>query len=154
MCEGVITRMRKTTRGLEQSILDVFVTCDKILPYITKMKVDDKRENALTNYRVVNKIGRVIESDHNPVILEINLIFTAIKPERIDIFQFKNIESQTLFKRLTSETNDFTNCFSNELDFEEQAMNWRKLLNDYFYKSFKIVRITNKPTIKIDEFLN
>ena len=43
LCEGKITRMRKTTRGVEQSILDVYVTCDKILPYITKMKVDENR---------------------------------------------------------------------------------------------------------------
>ena len=34
VCEGKITRMRTTTRGVEKSILDVFVTCDRILPYI------------------------------------------------------------------------------------------------------------------------
>ena len=28
LCEGAITRMRKTTRGAEKSILDMFVTCD------------------------------------------------------------------------------------------------------------------------------
>ena len=27
LCEGSITRQRKTTRGLEKSILDMFVTC-------------------------------------------------------------------------------------------------------------------------------
>ena len=41
LCEGKITRTRKTTRGIEQSILDVYVTCEKVLPYINKMKVDD-----------------------------------------------------------------------------------------------------------------
>ena len=44
LCVGKITRMKKTTRGVEQSILNVYVTCDKILPYITKMKVDENRE--------------------------------------------------------------------------------------------------------------
>ena len=34
VCEGKITRMRTTTREVEKSILDVFVTCDRILPYI------------------------------------------------------------------------------------------------------------------------
>ena len=29
LCEGSITRMRKTTRGVETSILDVCVTCDQ-----------------------------------------------------------------------------------------------------------------------------
>jgi hypothetical protein len=36
--------MRKTSRGLEKSVLDVFVTCDKIVPYITRMVVDEKKE--------------------------------------------------------------------------------------------------------------
>ena len=36
ICDGKITRIRKTTKGIEKSILDVFVTCDKILPFITK----------------------------------------------------------------------------------------------------------------------
>ena len=39
--EGEIIRMR--TRGVEQSILDVYVTFGKILPYITKMKVGENR---------------------------------------------------------------------------------------------------------------
>ena len=49
LCEGSITRMRKSSRGLEESILDFFVVCQQILPFITKMTIDDKRENALTN---------------------------------------------------------------------------------------------------------
>jgi hypothetical protein len=52
LCEGLITRMRKTTRSVEMSILDVFVTCDKILPYIRKMKIDERRENTLTNFGI------------------------------------------------------------------------------------------------------
>ena len=74
LCEGKITRMRKTTRGVEHSILDVYVTCD-----ITKMNVNEKREYTLTNFSSVRKVGRVIESDHNPVILEMNLQFSKIQ---------------------------------------------------------------------------
>ena len=36
------TRMRKTTLSLRKSILNVFITCHKILPYITKMTIDEK----------------------------------------------------------------------------------------------------------------
>ena len=71
LSEGSITRMRKTINGLEQSILDVFVTCERVLPYITKMTVDEKREHVLTNFSTVRKAGRVIESDHNPVKVDI-----------------------------------------------------------------------------------
>ena len=47
ICDG----KRKTIKGTEKSILDVFITCDKILPHITSMKIDEERENALTNFK-------------------------------------------------------------------------------------------------------
>ena len=93
ICEGSITRMRTTTRGVEKSILDVFVTCNKVLPYILKMKIEEKRENVLTNYHAIKTVGRVIESDHNNCELEINLLFSTVKQDRIEIFQFKSFLS-------------------------------------------------------------
>ena len=59
LCEGSITRMRKTTQGLEKSILDVFITCHKILPYITKMTIDENRKHALTNFNSLKTGGKV-----------------------------------------------------------------------------------------------
>ena len=103
------------------------------------MKVDEKRESALTNFKSVTQIGRAIESDHNPVILELNLIFEAIKPERREIFQFKDKAAQLEFKRLTTDTKDFTNCFNNELDFEVQASNWRNSWIFLFTKLSKTI---------------
>ena len=153
LCEGTITRMRKTTQSVEKSVLDVFVTCDKILPYIERMKVDEKRESGLTNFKAVKQIGRVVESDHNPVIMELKLSFSAIKPERIEVFQFKDKIAQAEFQKLTTDTNDFTDCFKNDFDFEVQAANWRKMLNNYFHKAFKKVRVTNKPIKKGSEVL-
>ena len=83
ICEGLITRMRKTSRGLEMSVLDVFVTCEQILPYIKRMVIDEKREHALTNFSTMKNLGRVIESDHNVEILEVNINYSDIKQERI-----------------------------------------------------------------------
>ena len=138
LCEGTITRMRKTTKGLEESILDVFVACDKVTPYATRMVIDEKRVNALTNYSTVKEKGRITESDHNPIFLYLDLLFSKIKNERLEIYQFKN-------------TIDFTNCFDNELPFEEQATQWRKVLNNFFQKSFKKIRISSKPKKKMTE---
>ena len=73
LCEGVITRMRKTAKRLEMSTLDVFVVCDKIMPHTTRMVIDEKREHILTNYRKLKQVGRVIESDHNPLFLYLSL---------------------------------------------------------------------------------
>ena len=143
--------MRKTTRGVEKSILDIFVTCDRVLPYIVKMKVDENRENVLTNYNAIKSVGRVIESDHNNCELEVNLVFCPRKQERIEIFQFKNQESQKLFKDLTTNTKEFTNCFDNNLDFDVQSKNWRKVLDNFFHKAFKKIRVSSKIKCKKNE---
>ena len=90
------------------------------------MVIDEKRENALTNYNSVKKIGRVIESDHNVESLEVNLIFSNEKQERITFFDFKNKDAQQVFKKLTSNTNEFSKCFENNLTFEAQAKKWRR----------------------------
>ena len=127
LCDGSITRMRKTTRGLEKSILDVFVTCHRILPYITKMTVDENRKLALTNFDALKSAGKVIESDHNVEILDVSLEFSNLKPERIEISQFKNRNSQAEFRKLTSNTRDFSSCFENDLAFEDQAKNCKKV---------------------------
>ena len=112
ICDGKITRIRKTTKGIEKSILDVFVTCDKILPFITKMAIDSKREHALTNFKAVKNLGRIVESDHNAVFLSLNLQFPKMVNDRITVYQFKNKKAQELFKHLTTETCEFTDCFT------------------------------------------
>ena len=112
LCDGKITRMRKTTKTVEKSILDVFIAFDKILPYITDMKIDEKREHVLTNFKAMKNQGRIIESDHNPVFLNLCLTFSKSINERITVYQFKNKKSQEMFKTLTTNTDEFTGCFS------------------------------------------
>ena len=83
LCDGIITRIRKTKNGLEQSILDVFIVCDKILPFLHKMMIDDSRQHVLTNFNPIRRGGKAIESDHNTEILELlKLIslFSKYKP--------------------------------------------------------------------------
>ena len=47
-CEGKITKERITSRRTEKAVLDFFIVCDKIPPFITKMVIDESGENALT----------------------------------------------------------------------------------------------------------
>ena len=79
------------------------------------MKVDEKRELTLTNFSSFKKVDRVIETDHNPVILEVNL--------ELEIFDFKNTEAQEISRYLTTKTKEFSECFQNDLPFEVQAIN-------------------------------
>ena len=115
------------------------------------MVVGEKREQVLTNFSKFKQIGRIIESDHNPIFLYLSLQFSKLKNERITVYQFRNKESQKLFKMLTSNTKDFTNCFKNELSFDEQTTKWRQVLENFFRKSFKKIRITNNLKKKTSE---
>ena len=46
---------------IEESILDFFVVCSKVLPYITRMVIDESKKFVLTNYRNVTKTGKAVE---------------------------------------------------------------------------------------------
>ena len=76
------------------------------------MKIDEKREHVLTNFKAMKNQGRIIESDHNPVFLNLCLTFSKAINERITVYQFKNKKSQEMFKTLTTNTDEFTSCFS------------------------------------------
>ena len=50
ICDGKITRERTTTKSKEQSILDFVIVCDKVRPFVEKMRIDEQKEYALTRY--------------------------------------------------------------------------------------------------------
>ena len=51
-----------------------------------------------------------------------------------------------MFRMLTSETNEFSECFSNETPLLQNIENWRKVLNAYCSKAFRKIRIKKKAT--------
>ena len=61
----------------------------------------------------------------------------------MEILQFKDKKAQAFFKNLTTQTSKFSKCFDGNEDFEDQADNWKKTLNDHFHKAFKKIRIKN-----------
>ena len=80
------------------------------------------------------KGGKVTESDHNVEILEVNLQFSSLKSERIEIFQFKNKNSQVMFKELTTNTTDFSNCFTRTIVLKTKPTVGRRSLMTTFIK--------------------
>ena len=65
LCDGKITRYRKTTKRTEKSILDFFIVCKSFLSLITNMIVDEARKYSLTKFSTKNGQKSVKESDHN-----------------------------------------------------------------------------------------
>ena len=118
--------MRVTKTKVEKAVLDVFVVCDKIRPFLTKMVIDESREYVLTNFNPIRIGGRAIESDHNTEFLKLGLQYDQKKTERIEVFNFKNVECQEVF---LSQTERFTECFNSNQPLEDQAVKWKKTLD-------------------------
>ena len=153
ICEGLITRKRTKNGILEESILDFFVVCNFILPFVEKMVIDENKEYILTNFLPAKQNRRAVDSDHMTIYLDLNIEFENMKPERQEIYNFKESEGQRKFKIATTETNDFSNCFnpiSNGAPLTDQVEKWRSLLSLYIKKSFKKIRIRNNVKKQIN----
>ena len=60
LCQGLITRRRVTVSRTEESILDFFVVCEKVLCFIERMIIDEEKKFLLSNYKKVNGVKRKI----------------------------------------------------------------------------------------------
>ena len=145
LCSGLITRRRQTIHRLEEAVavLDVFVVCDKVLSCVKKMVVDEEKEFVLTNYNKVK--GEIItkDSDHNTLVLYLDIPYSTIKPKRVEFFNLKNGEGQERFKSLTSNCEKLSKCFENSDNFSKQSTKFEKVLKSCIQQSFTKIRITN-----------
>ena len=149
LCEGLITRSRIRGGKTEESVLDFFVICNRVLPFLTKMVIDESKKYVLTNYQAVKKTGKAIDSDHNTQYMDLDLKIESFKPERVEMHNFKDKEGQKLFKQISSETSLLSNCFLNNKPLEEQILNWQKELKLTCNKAFKKIRIKRKNIIPL-----
>ena len=143
-CEGLITRSRLKDGVVEESVLDFFVVCSSVLPFVTKMMIDDSKKHILTNYKAAKTTGKAVDSDHYTQYLDLSLKISKEPPLREEIFNFKDKKCQEDFKMNTSNTNNFTACFDGEKPLLEKINDWKKVLKTQCSKSFKKIRIQNK----------
>ena len=140
ICEGAITRKRVTKCLNEKAILDIFMVCEKILPHVTKMHVDEKGDYQLTNFYGKNHKGKVTVTDHAKIELDLNLKFEVQKPFRNEAYNYKSIEGQTYFKSITSNTDELSACFKSNEPFQKQVKKWEHMLRSHVVKSFPKIR--------------
>ena len=124
-CEGLVTRRRICNGVVEESVLDFFIVCNRVLPFVKKMVIDEEKKYILTNYKQAKKGGKAVDSDHFTEYMDIDLNFVSEKPERIEIFNFKDEKSQLNFRKSTTE--DFTNCFEDDAPLLSQIERWRRV---------------------------
>ena len=94
LCEGTITRTRKTVIGSEISVLDYFIICQELFFLLCFMKIDEKQNVVLSRYSKSKGKTIVTPFDHNLLICKFNQswsnkIFNEQK--RYEVFNFKNI---------------------------------------------------------------
>ena len=49
---------------LQESILDFFILCSSVLPFVRTMVIDENKQYILTNYKVEKNDGKAIDSNH------------------------------------------------------------------------------------------
>ena len=153
-CEGLVTRKRIKDGVTELSVLDFFVVCERVLPFIEKMVIDERKQYILTNYKNVKKGGKAVDSDHFTQFMDLDLKLINEKPKRVEIYNFKEEDAQQQFKLLTTETDEFSKCFMNELPLYLQVNKWRNTLDKFCKKSFKKIRIRKKFVKPIKECIS
>ena len=150
LCQGVITRSRVKNGIKEESVIDFFVVCNKVLPFIKKMVIDEERKFTLTNFEKLKTGGKAINTDHFTQYMDVELEIEKVKPERILVYDIKKKINQEKFQKLTSETSEFTNCFQTNAPLYAQIENWRILLKSYCNLAFPKIRIKKKSKIPVN----
>ena len=104
------------------------------------MIIDEDKKFVLSNYRKVK--GKTIkkDSDHHTTIMEMKIEYTVKKPERVEMFNYKNIECQEKFYQITNDTTELTKCFQKDGNVNDQAEKWFGKLQGVFHSSFKKIR--------------
>ena len=153
-CEGLYTRVKRTKKGEQKTVIDFFVVCNQILPLITKMTIDEKGDTTLTRYK-----GKVVKSDHRSLKLEVNLVFhEKSKQERTEIFNLKNKDCQSRFYQFGSKDQRFSKCFlTDDETIHVQFKRWKRKFDKAIVACFQKIRVTNKVKEKkspIDELMN
>ena len=138
--EKLIPRKREYHCLNEKSILDLFIVCERVLPFVTKMNVDVKGEHQLTNFKGISNRGKVTESDHSKIELEVSIQYEIQKPQRVEAFNFKNIDCQEVFKEITTITSTLSDCFKSEEPFQIQIKNWEHVLKKHVRTAFTKIR--------------
>ena len=152
LCNGLFTRRRNTKNGVQESVIDFYVVCDRILPLVSSMTIDETGQNSLTRYK-----GKIVKSDHSRLDLEVDLVFHKEKKhERPNAFNVRNKSCQKKFFEYTSSNDMFTKCFNSDKHIELKFKTWQSKFQKALYACFKKVRLTEfepKPT-QIDNLMN
>ena len=70
------------------------------------------------------------------------------------MYNFKNKEGQKVFKQITSETSELSQCFETDAPLDEQISNWQNVLKSSCSKAFKKISIQEDKDKKKEFYSN
>ena len=117
------------------------------------MNVDDERKLILTKHTKVRGQVKVIESDHNPIYLEVNIPWEVkVKKPRIEIFNLRNVECQTNYSQYTNNSDVLTQSLIGK-DIRVGGKLWLKNMEFIIHANFRKIRLNykNQNDVKIQE---
>ena len=153
LCSGTITRKKISRVGTEMAVLDYFIVCDRMLKYVTKMQIDERRVDVLTRYAGKKGNAKLVPSDHNLLVAYFDICYEKeVKNSRFEFFDFKNQDSQKQFLRVTSQ-NKLSQCFRDGRGVEENSQRFFKTFTRLVHKCFKKVRIRPNKVDVVEEKL-
>ena len=73
LTKGLITRSRNVAGVIQKSVVDFYIVCELVLPFISQMKIDSDKKHLLTNYKPALLDLKVCDSDHMVLSMDLNL---------------------------------------------------------------------------------
>ena len=141
ICKGNTTWSRMKLGAKLCSTLDFFVVCERLLPYVQEMTIDNEGNHKITNY----KDGQnTTESDHTPMWIKVNMKVAPERPEEVEVLNFKDVIAQQRFKVNTSKTKEFSDCLKSKEEFNVKIENWKHILEKHCKQAFPVIRIRRR----------
>ena len=85
-----------------------------------------------------------MNSDHFTQYMDLQLEYKNKKTKRVEVLDYKNKESQSKFRILTTDTKEFYRWFESNRHLEKQFDDWMYISKQFCQKSFKKIRIKKR----------
>ena len=146
-------------RKYKFEIYDQLVSNSAETGWVASLEIDEHRTHTLTKYATKTRAKTMTESDHNTLIMRININWNTNlneNHERSEIYNFRNEDNFKLFKEATENNYELLHCFddSNE-DIKVSTNRWLSTINLLIKKSFNPIRINYRKSanITLDDLL-
>ena len=147
-CEGKLTRVKMKKKIMEVRILDYFIVCEQFYNLINKMVVDEEQKYVLKKYSKVRGQTKITKSDHNIMLLDINVPWNSkVIEKRQEFFNIRNKDCQQKFFEFTSHTTIFSYSVLID-DVRKAGKVWLKNMKFAVMQNFKKIRMSNKQDKK------